>query len=951
MNGNVVGAIFKRNFFAYFTNPTGYVFICLFVVLCSFAAFWPNDFFNANLDNLDQLNHWLPFIMLVFIPAITMSVWAEERRQGTDELLLTIPAGDFDVVLGKYLATVAIFSVALLFSMFCDYVTLRLLGNPDGGLFVATYFGYWLVGLAMLAIGMVASFLTGNLTVGFVLGALFNAPLVFATFADVILPTSIPVAEWWSNFIGDGGNTWDSATAVKGWSLGEQFRDFGRGVIGLANVAYFVTIIAIALYICMVLISRRHWQGRRKAENMAGHYSLRSVLLVLMAFGVVMLLEHSALRGDISSEKLSSLSPETRQIIRELEPKHTVHLDAYISPSGDIPESYVQTRLNLLSMLREFQALDTGKLNVRVHNTETLSEEADRAEKMFGITARNVISRNQGVIKAGEIYMGVALTSGLNKIVIPFFDYGTPVEYELVRSIATVARQTRKKLGVLMTDAKLYGGFDPASMSPTQNQPIIDELEKQYDVKQVSADQPITEKYDVLLAVQPSTLGPEQMNNFVAAVATGQPTAIFEDPLPLMPGVAGTDMPRQPAQQNPFMGRQPPQPKGDLNQLWKLLGANVPGGHVIWQDYNPYPRLGYFFPEFVFINHDLRAAENASGWVFNPNDPITKGLNEVLFLFPGSVRASNTSSLAFRKLCVTGVETGVVNADDVMTRDFFGRQTINPRRRRLSMHEEYVMAAHIQGTLKDNVLRMADEKPEQGNPQLPAGHPPIAQPGAKPGTPAAEKKPTEAKVNVVLVSDIDCITRDFFELRNQAGDPNRGDFNLNPDNVTFVLNLLDSLAGDDRFIPIRTRRPMHRTLERVEAATESARQEAVSNREKFTKEFEDEVAKIEKKFRDELDELRKRNDLDPQTKQIQAQMIQERNSRLLQVRREQLQKERDLKTHDIERKLSRTVRGVQNIYKLWAVLLPLVPPLLIGLAVFVNRRAGEREGVSRSRLR
>ncbi len=127
------------------------------------------------------------------------------------------------------------------------------------------------------------------------------------------------------------------------------------------------------------------------------------------------------------------------------------------------------------------------------------------------------------------------------------------------------------------------------------------ELKKQYDVVEVDPSKPIKDRYDVLLAVQPSSLSPEAMENFVEAVKSGQPTAIFEDPFPWPPGRrSGRHGAAEAAggggMMGMFGGGGPPEPKGDISQLWKLLGVEMYGDEIVWQDFNPEPKLGDILP-------------------------------------------------------------------------------------------------------------------------------------------------------------------------------------------------------------------------------------------------------------------------------------------------------------------------------------------------------------------
>lgn len=989
MNTNASRAIFVRNFISYFASPNGYLFICGFVLLSSVAAFFPPDFFNSNLADLGQLNRSFPWIMLFFVPAITMSIWADERRQGTDELLLTTPSADFDIVLGKYLAAVAIFTVSLLFSGVSNLAVLAWLGNPDLGLLLATYVGYWLVGLAMLAVGMAASFLTTNLTVAFILGALFNAPLVAAAWADVVIGP-------------------DLARQLKHWSLQQQFAGFGRGMVSLSGVAYFGMIVLVMLYLSIALIGQRHWRSTYSAAlswtfhlavnlvcagllvlvwwlalrhalagagalcaltllylivlagllclwhfvlpeglgtTMPGHYLLRALVMVIALVCLNVFFQRYDLRADITSERLSSLSGSTRALLKGLDAKRPVQIEAFISPN--VPESYVQTRLNLLSMLREVDALGGEKVRVQIRDTERFTEEAARAEQLYGITPRQVPSQTRGVYSLEHLFMHVAVKCGLEKVDPVFFDRGIPAEYELVRSIATVSQQKRKRIGVVTTDAQLYGQFNFQTGSPASNWPIIEELEKQYDVERVDLTSPLPEdeKYDVLLAVQPSSLGPEQMDNFVAAVQSGRPTALFEDPMPILAGgVPATSEERQPpGGMNPMMGRQPPPPKGDRTRLWDTLGVIFSEREVVWQNYNPYPKVQMFTTdmEFVFVDRGAiqgsgRDAEPEDGFdardVFNQSDPISSKLQQVLFPFPGSIRSlpSYSGQFEFTPLLRTGDNTGTIPQDRIMIRTLpFLPARMDPMRHRLYSNptdEEYVLAARIRSKGKPTEKKDRD-----------ASEPP--QDPAKSG-----------EINVVLVADIDMLTPAFFAIREEGERPGT-DVNFEFDNVTFILNVLDSLAGEDRFLELRKRRRVHRTLTRIEQQTQKAKQAKDDAREKAIKEFDRGQQREQEAFDKKIKDLENRKNVDPQQLLIQVALAQKQGQARLTAVTERLERKRNTAIDKIETDLALKIRSVQDSYKMWAFLFPPILPLVLALVVFIYRRVQESEGVAQTRLR
>lgn len=881
INWKVVQSIMRRDLRRYFSNPTGYVFITLFIFLSAAAAFWRERFFLNNLANLDQLNDFFPYLLLFFIPALTMGVWANENKEGTDELLLTLPATDLEIVLGKYFAAFGIYTASLLLSL-SHVIVLFFLGWPDLGLMLGNYLGYWLIGGALIAVGMLASLLTSNATIAFIAGAVFCSVFVFIEALGGIFGQTV------KNFLAPLG--------VFG-----HFGDFARGVISLGGLLYFASIAGLFLYLNVTLISRRHWPQEADGYKMSAHHLVRAVALVIALIGLNAVLGRLSLRLDVTAEQLHSLSGETKSLIREIPPERPVLIQAYLSK--EVPQQYVQTRQNLLSFLREIASAGGNRVQVLIHDTEPYTQEARDAREKFGITPVEVANPGSARASSAQVFMGVAFTCGAVEQVIPFFDAGLPVEYELARSIRVVAQTQRKKIGIVNTDAKLFGGFDFQTMRSNPAWPVVDELKKQYEVVQVDPASAITDSLDGLLVALPSALPQEAMDNVLRRIEAGTPALLLDDPLPIINvGLAPSE--RAGADMNPFMRNNAPQPKpkGNIQAMLSKLGISWNSAQITWDTYNPHPDLAQIPPEIVFVG-----AGNETTEPFNKEHIASSGLQEVVLLYPGSMSPSPSSPFTFQPLLRSGTVSGTLHYQQMVQRSIFGTQLTDSRRlRHIPGNLDQTLAAYVHGTQKDSI--------------------------------GGDKN-----LKVIFIADLDFISEQFFELRR------RGFENLNFDNVTFFLNCMDYLVGDDSFVTLRKRRVKHRTLETVEARTLAYIEQRVKEEQDAEAEAQRALDEAQRQLNEKVAEIRQRTDLDAQTKQIMAENVQQVENRRFEVQKANIEAAKEAKIQASKENMEAAIHRIQSGIKTLAVLLPPIPVFVMGVMIFMRRRKREQEGAAAAR--
>ncbi len=241
-----IKTIVKRELASYFSSPVAYIFIIIFLVLSGFFTFMLGAFFERNEASLAPFFLWHPWLYLFLVPAAGMRLWAEERREGSIELLLTLPLTAWQAITGKFLAAWIFLGVALALT-FPMVITVAWLGDPDGGVIVAGYFGSFLVAGTYLAISSMTSSMTRNQVVSFITSLVICLFLILAGWP----PVTDMLVNWAPSWLIDG---------VASFSVIPHFDRLQRGVIDLRDLFYFGTVIIFALFTTGVIL-RSHRAG------------------------------------------------------------------------------------------------------------------------------------------------------------------------------------------------------------------------------------------------------------------------------------------------------------------------------------------------------------------------------------------------------------------------------------------------------------------------------------------------------------------------------------------------------------------------------------------------------------------------------------------------------------------------------------------------------------------
>ncbi len=609
-----IWTVARRELKALFDHPTAYVLLVVFLGVNAFLFF--RQSYLAGSAGLRPMLDLLPWVLLFFVPAVTMRAVAEDSRNGVLEVVLAQPLTELELLAGKYLGSVLFLWIALALTLPIP-LALSLGAELQWGPIVAQYIGSALLAAGLAAVGLWASTIASSQMTAFIIAVVVMFVLVLVGLNPLVvgLPPTL------------------GAIAARLGVL-SHFDNIGRGVIDLRDAIYFVSLAGVFLALAYGALARR-----KLAPGGGAARRLRLGVGLLVATLVVVNLLGSYIRGrlDLTPGNAYTLSPATEQIVSDLDDIVTIKLFA----SKELPTEAALLKRDVDDLLHDLRSAGDGKVRI-VQRDPAEDEVARRDAQGLGIqpVQFNVIGQAELQVKEG--YLGIAVQQADANETIPFVSRSDDLEYRIVSAIRALTRTKKPVVGLVTADRQPDAGFSA----------LEQQLSGAYDVRPMSLGDSGQIANDVTLLVlagNPDSLPAGQLKRLNGFFDRGGSALVLASGMELSPQMPMA-MPK-PVAWNAALGRFGVTIRNDM--VYDLLANEIV----------PVPsQVGRVLRQYPFF---VRAASTG-------RSVINQEVNDALFTWASSIDTTAGSSRTITPLFVTSRAGGVATGETMVdpSRDF-----------------------------------------------------------------------------------------------------------------------------------------------------------------------------------------------------------------------------------------------------------------------------------------
>ncbi|HOZ49385.1 MAG TPA: Gldg family protein [Candidatus Hydrogenedentes bacterium] len=795
---NIV-TILRRELSAYFTSPVGYIFMIVYVLIS--VGLYITSFFTFPVADMRPYFNNLPILLCVFIPAVTMRVWAEDRKENTWEMLLTFPMKSRELVVGKFLAALVFFALTVAATVTVP-IMLASLGNPDNGGVLGGYLGTLLLGAFFLAIGIFFSGFFKDQIVAFVV-TLLTCFAVFLVGTDFI-----------AGYVDSMRPGLGSLLSVL-VGVFDHYASFTRGVIEVADLLYFGAWTVLFILLNVMYIEGR---GRPRART-----TFATAVIVCTAIGLLfnwLLVGQSLGRFDMTEDKIYTVSEASKDILAKLDTP--VQVTLYITPKDKMPTGMTQLEQDIADKIQEIGMASNGKLEFKTIHMEVANalapkeeEEEEQEEgkeealekRMLdkGVEPFSVRAIGEDEVTNKLVYSSIGVGyKDREEEIIPQVMPQTIEELEY-RLVSTVHKLTRdKKPVVALVAPKEAVSIDPqmkrmleqmGQQVPTSEDPYVYlqqilQVEK-YDVQRVELTQesPLPEEYDTLAVINPRSLNERQRWEINRAIVQGKSVVL---------AVQNYEWDYRPTRRGTTLSRRDEKP--EINALLEHYGITV--SEDILMDKNHVPLtvqggsndLASLLGMGQTVNLPIHIIVNNTS--MDQSTSVTNRLSSIFYLWGSPLTVDEDkvkqSGLEVKPVMWSSDSSWTFPGSDTPSAEAFEGPPSGQEMKR------YPLMAMVSGQFPD-AFKDA-ERPEwpEEEPQMPNAPPKPPKPEeaeAGPVTPAPGK--------MILLGCSEMFRKNFL----QAG------------NLDLFLNAVDAVTLGDELVQVRSRKPINRTIDKPSAST------------------------------------------------------------------------------------------------------------------------------------